>query len=224
MAHRQELPGGTQYQAEGGDALNLDLRGTRKPMGHGNRRRPRRSQTEFNPDQPAPIRLVGDIRHRGRDGPVLGPGEAIEAKSRRLARTNPPHCRDREQGHGARFSGGHDGAEFLGSADNRSHRQLGGFAHLPGDRRPDDPQFDVVLELAECRCFQCGFPFQFRSLPLQLGQPNSPVAFLDDAFLFQAGRSESERPLCCVPRVPRGSAPLTAGRGTAEWPLARPPR
>ena len=92
----EQEPSGAQYQRGRRDVINLDLNGPRQAVLKGNRRGSIRIDGQLDPD-PSIADLAGDAGDRRRNGPVLRPGEALEAQPCRLAGLDPPQRRRWEE-------------------------------------------------------------------------------------------------------------------------------
>src|SRR4029450_14116156 len=101
--------------------------------------------------QPAPDPPVSDLAsHAGdrrRNGPVLRPGEALEAQPRRLTGLDPPYsCRREEVRHDFERSRRDNRAEPSSLADPRPDLQRGDLAEAPGHGRPDVAPLDLIFK------------------------------------------------------------------------------
>ncbi len=129
-----------------------------------------RAEGQLDPDQSVSD-LVSHAGDRRRNGPVLCPGEALEAQPRWLTSLDPPYsCRREEVRHDFERSRRDNRAEPSSLADPRPDRQRGDLAEAPGHGRPDVAPLDLIFKSLDCRAGDGNLSFELGDIepePLQ---------------------------------------------------------
>ncbi len=153
----------------------------------------RRAQDQLNANE-AVLGLVAHAIHFGLQHAVLGPGETEHAQPCALARVHPPGCRSWiEEGHRAQPAGGNDGAQTGAFGQHGARAQVHHVSDAARDGRPNQVQFDLLVENAHLALGVGALALQARDVRLQARDQGLALAHLDRALVAQPSHLHARR-------------------------------